>query len=49
MSAFQTRITALLDARGIPYRVLPHSEPVYTVEATARQRGVVKMSCILFR
>ena len=42
MSALQTRITTLLDALGIPYRVLPHSEPVFTVEAAAAQRGVVK-------
>lgn len=38
----QTKITALLDSRGIAYRVLPHSEPVFTVEAAAAQRGVVK-------
>lgn len=32
----------LLDAHGIAYRVLPHTEPVFTVEAAAAQRGVVK-------
>ena len=32
----------LLDANDIQYRVLPHSEPVFTVEAAAAQRGVVK-------
>ena len=42
MMAFQTRITQLLDSLGIAYRVLPHSEPVFTVEAAAAQRGVVK-------
>ncbi len=42
MNDFRTQITELLDARGIPYRLLPHSEPVYTVEAAARQRGVVR-------
>jgi len=31
----------LLNAHGIPYRLLPHSEPVFTVEAAAAQRGVV--------
>jgi prolyl-tRNA editing enzyme YbaK/EbsC (Cys-tRNA(Pro) deacylase) len=41
MVQFQTRVTAILDAAGISYRWLPHSEPVYTVEAAARQRGVV--------
>lgn len=37
-----TKITALLDQHHIPYRVLPHAEPVFTVEAAAAQRGVVK-------
>ena len=40
MTELRTRITDLLDRHNIPYRVLPHSEPVYTVEAAARQRGV---------
>ena len=39
MTKSQTRITDLLDLHSIIYRVLPHSEPVYTVEAAARQRG----------
>jgi prolyl-tRNA editing enzyme YbaK/EbsC (Cys-tRNA(Pro) deacylase) len=42
----QTRITQLLDAQHIPYRLLPHSEPVFTVEAAARQRGVVEEEMI---
>lgn len=42
MPSLKTKITDLLDSRGIPYRVLPHSEPVFTVEAAAAQRGVVK-------
>jgi prolyl-tRNA editing enzyme YbaK/EbsC (Cys-tRNA(Pro) deacylase) len=37
-----TKVTELLDSLAIPYRVLPHSEPVFTVEAAAAQRGVVK-------
>jgi Cys-tRNA(Pro)/Cys-tRNA(Cys) deacylase len=37
-----TKITALLDSQNISYRLLPHSEPVFTVEAAAAQRGVVK-------
>jgi prolyl-tRNA editing enzyme YbaK/EbsC (Cys-tRNA(Pro) deacylase) len=37
----QTRVTNHLDAQGIAYRVLPHTEPVYTVEGAAAQRGVV--------
>jgi Cys-tRNA(Pro)/Cys-tRNA(Cys) deacylase len=42
MSIPKTKITDILDAHGIAYRVLPHSEPVFTVETAARQRGVVK-------
>ena len=42
MSVPKTRITDILDAHKIAYRVLPHSEPVFTVEAAAKQRGVVK-------
>ncbi len=38
----KTNITDLLDSENIPYRLLPHSEPVFTVEAAAAQRGVVK-------
>lgn len=38
----KTKITDLLDSHGIPYRVLPHTEPVFTVEAAAAQRGVVR-------
>lgn len=38
----RTKITELLDAHGVAYRVLPHTEPVYTVDAAAAQRGVVK-------
>lgn len=41
MSIPQTRITRILDTHNIAYRVLPHSEPVFTVEAAAKQRGVV--------
>lgn len=42
MSVPKTKITNILDAHGIAYRVLPHSEPVFTVEAAAKQRSVVK-------
>jgi prolyl-tRNA editing enzyme YbaK/EbsC (Cys-tRNA(Pro) deacylase) len=38
----KTKITDLLDAHNIAYRLLPHTEPVFTVEAAAAQRGVVK-------
>jgi prolyl-tRNA editing enzyme YbaK/EbsC (Cys-tRNA(Pro) deacylase) len=43
---FKTKITELLDAHNIPYRLLPHSEAVFTVEAAAAQRGVVKEEMI---
>ncbi len=42
MSDFRTKVIDLLDAHGVWYRLLPHDEPVFTVEAAARQRGVVK-------
>jgi len=38
----KTRVTRILDAHQVVYRVLPHGEPVFTVEAAARQRGVVR-------
>ena len=41
MTTLKTKITDLLDSRGITYRVLHHTEPVFTVEAAAAQRGVV--------
>ena len=42
MTQFRTKITDLLDTNHIAYRLLPHTEPVFTVEAAAAQRGVVK-------
>lgn len=39
---FDTKVTRLLDAHYVPYRMLPHAEAVFTVEAAAAQRGVVK-------
>lgn len=39
---FKTKITQLLDGKGVPYRLLMHTEPVFTVEAAAAQRGVVE-------
>lgn len=35
-----TRVTRFLDQQGVPYRLLPHDEPVFTVETAAAQRGV---------
>lgn len=47
-----TKITQYLDSQGVSYRVLPHSEPVFTVKMAAVQRGVVleeMVKCILLR
>ena len=41
-SIARERTLRLLDQQGVSYRLLPASEPVYTVEAAARQRGVVR-------
>ena len=36
-----TKVTQLLDVLNIPYKRLPHTEAVFTMEAAAAQRGVV--------
>jgi prolyl-tRNA editing enzyme YbaK/EbsC (Cys-tRNA(Pro) deacylase) len=40
-NSIHTKITDLLDSQNVAYRRLEHSEPVFTVEAAAAQRGVV--------
>ena len=42
MTNLNTKITRLLDTEDVSYKMLPHNEPVFTVEAAAAQRGVVK-------
>ncbi len=42
MRTIQTCIIELLEQAGVRYKLLPHSEPVFTVETAAAQRGVVK-------
>ena len=42
MSIPKTKIIAILDEHRIPYRVLLHREPVFTIETAAKQRGVVE-------
>jgi prolyl-tRNA editing enzyme YbaK/EbsC (Cys-tRNA(Pro) deacylase) len=42
MHAPQTKVVEALEQLSIEYRLLPHDEPVFTVEAAAQQRGVVK-------
>jgi Cys-tRNA(Pro)/Cys-tRNA(Cys) deacylase len=42
MGAIHTPITNLLDHHQVPYKVLLHREAVFTVDAAAQQRGVLK-------
>ena len=42
MTTIKTKITNILDARQISYRLLRHNGPVFTVEEAAAQRGVSK-------
>lgn len=42
MVKFETPITQHLKQNYVTYRLLPHTEPVFTVAAAAAQRGVVK-------
>lgn len=37
-----TKVTQFPNLKGILFRVLPHTEPVFTVKSAAAQRGVVK-------
>ncbi len=37
----QSKVTTYLDTQGIEYKLLPHTEPVFTMEAAAAQRGVI--------
>lgn len=37
----KTKVTAYLDQQSISYKLLPHTEAVFTMEAAAAQRGVV--------
>jgi prolyl-tRNA editing enzyme YbaK/EbsC (Cys-tRNA(Pro) deacylase) len=41
LDAPRTRVIETLEARGIPYKLLPHQSPVFTVEEAARQRDVL--------
>lgn len=42
MTNIRTRVLEVLDQQGVPYRLLPHDEPAFTVDAAVRQRGVAK-------
>ena len=42
MSSPDTQVIALLQENDVPFRLLPHKEPVFTVSTAAAQRGVVK-------
>jgi prolyl-tRNA editing enzyme YbaK/EbsC (Cys-tRNA(Pro) deacylase) len=41
LSMIDTKAIHLLDQAGIDYRLLPHSQPVFTVADAAAQRGVI--------
>jgi len=46
----QTKITKLLDSKGIEYRILPHGKPTFTCEEAAEERKVPleeMVKCIL--
>ena len=46
----ETKITQLLDSKGIKYRLLPHKKPVFTCEDAAEERDVPlneMIKCIL--
>jgi len=42
MEPIETCVIACLEAEQVPYRLLRHTGPVFTVETAAAQRGVVK-------
>jgi len=42
VNLLKTKIIEILDSHHIAYRVLRHTEPVFTIETAAQQRGVVK-------
>ena len=42
-----TKVTQILDAHKVSYRVLPHCEPVFTVAAAAQQRGVIAEEMVI--
>lgn len=42
MNVPDTKVIRLLKSKNVPYRLLPHDEPVYTVTAAAAQRGVIQ-------
>jgi prolyl-tRNA editing enzyme YbaK/EbsC (Cys-tRNA(Pro) deacylase) len=52
MDAVETKVTRLLDTHAVPYILLPHTQPVFTVQEAAAQRGVraeEMVKCILLR
>lgn len=42
MTVPDTKVIRLLEKEGVAYRLLPHDQPVFTVAAAAKQRGVVQ-------
>lgn len=39
---FGNKVTHLLDSKGINYKLVMHSKPVFTVEEAAKERGIIK-------
>lgn len=39
---FSNKVTEFLDFRGIKYKLVMHSKPVFTVEEAAKERGIIK-------
>ncbi|MFH1332270.1 MAG: YbaK/EbsC family protein [archaeon] len=42
MNSFSNKVTQFLDSRGVRYRLVIHSKPVFTVEEAAKERGIIK-------
>ncbi len=39
---FSNKVTRFLDSKGIKYKLVMHSKPVFTVEEAAKERGIIK-------
>jgi len=39
---FSNKVTQFLDSKGIKYKLVMHSKPVFTVEEAAKERDIIK-------
>lgn len=46
MNVPDTKVIRLFESKKVPYRLLPHDEPVYTMPAAAAQRGVIQAEMV---